>query len=288
MHVLARLYFIAMESVLLPGRASQPTTSMKTLFVTILLVASMGLFARCSTTKPPGETPAPEASYVFRGTVTAPRSSTLEQLPANAQTYTVRVDETFLQKGNFNDQTGNRITILTQDENLQAGRQYVIYAEPFMFGESIAVRLIEAIEDTRSGSTIAEEVRQAHERHTLRERVHEAEVIVVGAVVRIDTVGQAQRFESEHLPDLQQAFLNVDRVLKGDLTPDEVSFLFAASRDVHWYRAPKFNGGERGIFLLNIDSEAAATFGMAGGSFTLLHPLDFQPPDKEEIIKSLL
>ncbi|HUF08051.1 MAG TPA: hypothetical protein VMO47_01940 [Rhodothermales bacterium] len=253
-----------------------------------LFVASLVLLAHCATERPPSQIPASEATFVFRGSVSEAQSSTLEQLEASDVTYAVVVDEVVHQEGTFDDQTGRTVTVIAADRKLEPGGSFVFYTEPFMFGTSVAVHLVRASSDDRPSAVIGEEVKRDLENGRLRERVREAEFIVAGVVTHIDTTRERVRIESEHVPDLRQASLKVSEVLKGDLSAEEVAFLFAASIDIQWYQSPKFTGGEEGIFLLNRDSDRLKPFGVGGQTLTLLHPLDFQPPDKLETIKGLL
>jgi hypothetical protein len=79
--------------------------------------------------------------------------------------------------------------------------------------------------------------------------------------------------------------------------------LFPASTDVRWYKAPKFEAGQQGYFVLHKDkmkpSERvdARAHGLAKGAgageeetevFTALHPLDFQPyTQKQHVSKAI-
>jgi hypothetical protein len=253
-----------------------------------LFAASLVLLARCTTERPPSQIPASEATFVFRGSVSEAQSSTLEQLEASDVTYAVVVDEVVHQEGAFDDQTGKSITVIASDRKLEPGGSFIFYTEPFMFGTSIAVHLVRANADDRPTAEIGADVKRDLENGRLRERVREAELIVAGVVARVDTTAGRLRIESEHVPDLRQATVKISEVLKGDLSAEEVAFLFAASMDVQWYRSPKFTGGEEGIFLLNRDAEGLEAFGVSGQTLTLLHPLDFQLPDKLDTIKGLL
>ena len=254
----------------------------------LLFAASLGLLTQCATEGPPSQMPATEATFVFRGSVTQAQSSMLEQLEASDATYAVVVDEVVHQEGTFDDQTGKTVTVVAPRQKLEPGSSFIFYTEPFMFGESVAVQLVRANADGRPAAEIGEEVKRDLENGRLRERIREAELIVAGAVVRVDTTGGRARIESEHVPDLRQASVKVSEVLKGDLSAEEVAFLFAASMDIQWYRSPKFTNGVEGIFLLNRDAKGLEAFGVGGQTFTLLHPLDFQPPDKLDTIKGLL
>lgn len=250
----------------------------------LMIAVLLGVLPHCT----PQRLATLETTFVFRGSISRAQSSTLAQLTASEQTYAVVVDEVIYQEGMFDDQTGSAITVLDSDGSLEAGRSYLFYTQPVMFGESIAVQLVRVTEDDREGDEIAAEVRQSIESRRLRERVREADLIVVGVVTLVDSAGRAPRIESEHVPDLRQASLRVSEVLKGDLSDDAVDFLFAASIDIQWFRSPKFQVGDEGIFLLNTETRGLELLSVGGGIHNLLHPLDFQPLDQLETIRELL
>lgn len=268
-------------------------TPWKAPFIHILVLMAVGLFATCTTIQPPTPeepptvTEGPTASFVFQGTVSEARSSTVDQLPAERGNYVVRVDDVFYREGSYDDPGGDHITVVASQDTLRTGSQYVMYAEPFMFGSSIAVRLVRATRDGRTAAEIREEVRLARERQELAERVRLAEAIVVGTVARTGSTQREPRFESEHDPMLRRAVLEVDRTLKGNQREEMVVF-YSASRDVQWYRAPKLRPEDRGVFLLNRGGENASRLDIDDSQFTLLHPLDFQPLEQLPVIEGLL
>jgi len=229
-----------------------------------------------------------EATFVFRGTVTAAQSSTLEQLPASDETYTVQVDEVLFQGGTFGDQTGKQVTAVDSSRSLKVGSRYTLHTQPFLFGESIAVTVLEAATDRPTGTATAASTRRALEHRAMRQRVAQAGLVVQGSVVSVSRLAPSQRFESEHLPDLHRALVKVDEVLKGDLSRNEISFLFAASMDVHYFRAPKFQVGDEGIFLLNAATPEAPVAGLAAQQWTVMDRRDYQPASSSETIRTLV
>src|SRR5262249_5096060 len=77
----------------------------------------------------------------------------------------------------------------------------------------------------------------------------------------------------------------------------QVTVLFPASTDVRWYKAPKFQAGEKGLFILHKTKiktdEHRELRGLApeeGGEvevYTALHPDDVQPLKQQYAIKAL-
>jgi hypothetical protein len=107
---------------------------------------------------------------------------------------------------------------------------------------------------------------------------------------------------SEHDPKWREAVVHVDSVHKGEHPGDHVTVLFPASMDVGWYKAPKFEPGHRGYFVLHktqvkeadrVGSHgrallAAADADTAVDTYTALSPADFQPSSQPDRIAGML
>jgi hypothetical protein len=230
-----------------------------------------------------------EAPYIIRGTVVDGRDRAGDlPRPAGDRAIAVRVDATYLQKGTFEDQTGKVIAVLNAGRALQPGKSYLIHAEPVLFGKGLGVRLIKAEEDRQMGPNEVEGVAREQKDQELRSRLLEAEAVVSGSVTAIKPIQQRRTFDTEHWPDWRLAIVKVDRVLKGGVKAGEVTFLFPASRDIRWYRSTKFQGGERGIFLLKTSAEAAERQGIDAKQYFLIHPSDYQPAGRMNDVERLL
>jgi hypothetical protein len=105
---------------------------------------------------------------------------------------------------------------------------------------------------------------------------------------------------SEHDPKWQEAVIEITGVHKGKHPRGNIVVRFPSSTDVRWYKAPKFQPGQRGYFMLHkvkrTQMEPAKTVGSptrgpkAKGPevYAVLHPEDFQPYDREGGLKALL
>jgi hypothetical protein len=107
--------------------------------------------------------------------------------------------------------------------------------------------------------------------------------------------GSGPRRISEHDPDWHEAVVQVDSVAKGRPPAGGIVIGFPLSRDVAWYRAPKFQVGQRGVWLLRstraaeIPAEQAAVLqARPYPVFTALDPLDFQPESEARRIDNLI
>ena len=91
----------------------------------------------------------------------------------------------------------------------------------------------------------------------------------------------------------------MDETQKGSHQSKQVNVLFPASTDVRWYKAPKFQAGQKGLFVLHktkIKTEehhelrALAPEGAPHEVevYTALHPADFQPLKQKAVIKAMI
>lgn len=228
-----------------------------------------------------------EATYVFLGTVAESEQTTVGAVKGLA----VTVEETIFKKGVFDDQTGRTVIVAQAPSSLQPGQRYVFYTDPILFGQTIVVRLIATRVPTgeETISRMRQESRDAHHRLEIRKRVDLAEVVLLGRVTAVRPLTDPAPRDSEHLPDFRVARVEVEQVLKGDVTTETIEFVFAASQDVQWYRTPKFQIGNNGIFLLNAAAaEYADTLVRVRVRFSLLHELDFQPRENLALVQSVL
>ena len=255
--------------------------------ITILL-----LLAGCATPKPTPEEMAmtPEAPYVFQGKVGEPMktAAAAADTTANLQPYAVKVSKIYYQQGTFVNQTGKTITVSAEPGKLKAGNDYVIYAEPYMFGKTIAARLISANDPSGFSQRQVEIMKYTQELRAIQERLRHINVVVSANVVKVSPLEKTQAGESEHSPNLQVAYIKVDRVLRGDVNPGELKIIFSASDDIQWYRAPKLKPGTKGVFLLQRATKESQSLGVPANHLTLFEKIDLQPSNKIDMIETAL
>lgn len=137
----------------------------------------------------------------------------------------------------------------------------------------------------------------------LKNRVLLSDWIVVGEVVRIEKATGFPEMITEHSPDWHWATVKIKSPLMDHIlrAPEEVNsllaivtdvnlnFLFANSRDVTWFGCPKFQIGQKGIFILSLrelnnfnDPDGDAKYLVA------ISTADYQPEEKLEKIKGLI
>ena len=119
----------------------------------------------------------------------------------------------------------------------------------------------------------------------LTDRLRRAVLVVKGRVVNIHPLDRARSEPiSEHSPDWWQATVKVAAVYKGESKDKVITVLFPNSRDIAWYKSPKFKPGEVGIFVL--ETQPAGQYGIQG--FTVLDPLDFRPLSEQDRVRRIL
>jgi len=227
------------------------------------------------------------ATYVFLGTVAAPSGDKTSP----EEGVLVTVNEIYFQKGKFENQAGRQVEVIGATARLQEKARYVFYADPVRFGQRITVQLVDLAEAPgaaagQQNARLKQDLGDAYARREIAERVALAPLIVLGTVTDVRPLERARAGESEHDPQFQIARLRIERALKGKPAAAEVEFVFAASKDVQWYGAPKFRPSTRGVFLLQRPDEAVARLGVTSQRFTVLHPLDFRQPADVALVEA--
>ena len=142
--------------------------------------------------------------------------------------------------------------------------------------------------DTSKIDQVQKEIKQAkqdEDNRALEARVKGANLIVSGKIEKIENLEVKRKTKiSEHDPLYMKATIIKNEILKGNVQGDRITFYFASSTDVQWYRAPKFTPNEEGIFLLKMNADVQGQKEV----YTLLNPLDFQESSKLEAIKKIL
>jgi len=247
-----------------------------------------------------------QAQFVFQGTVIQLKGTTLKQVPVSDQTIVVRVDRVVHAPPAVSGLAGEEITVqLPSGDRVTIGQTLVFFTVGWIFGDSVAVKSLGQEEvnpvtlQLLAGSP-ADPVHSLHARQAVRQ-ASQADLVVAGRVssVRLPAgelrarasagAGRTSERISEHAPLWQEAVIEVDEVLKGGRAK-KVVVRFPASNDVRWYKAPKFQTGQEGVFLLHKEQLAQHVRGMtapelAPEEYTALHPADFQPLDELPRIK---
>lgn len=264
--------------------------------------------------KAAGEADAPPP-FVFRGTVKKVRAATMKEVPVSDRTAIVHVDEVIEAPGSFTHYAGQDVTVeLAGRAKVAAGDEFVFNADSWMFGDSVALRAISQEKPKpahrammAAGATPAERRKKSQ----LQERLDGADLVVTGRVDAVDAppepapqrraldaAAPPARPVSEHDPKWRQATITVNETHKGEHS-QQVKVMFPASTDVRWFRAPKFQAGQRAVFVLHktpvkadahheLRSLAAAAGPEEVEVYTALHPEDVQPITDKDAVKALI
>jgi hypothetical protein len=252
-------------------------------------------------------TRAEDCRFVFKGTVRKLRASAVPEVKASPRTAIVRVDEVIRAPEALATAAGHDVTVeLGGRGKLSAGAQAVFYAQGWVFGDHLAVHAIdhEPVDPVRFAMTPAGTDPVANlASHDAKARFDTAAAVVTGQVMSVSVPGNGAAAAaaangsstmSEHDALWREASIAVHEVHKGRVSGKRVSVRFPASTDVLWHRAPKFQPGQQGFFLLQRADGAAdgrAKLTAAPGSkaaYTALHPADFQPLDDSAPMRALV
>jgi hypothetical protein len=230
-----------------------------------------------------------QSELVFKAKVTKIGASTMPEMPADETTIVVAVEEVYQAPEVLRSLAGKSITVVTRDSgSLLAGQDVLFLAKGWLYGESIAVVEI----GRESGEVDYSDLRryvnaeaEAAREEALHKRVEDADLIVAGDVVSLRPVqvlklGNA----SEHTAMWAEATIQVSSVEKGTLPTTGLHVVYPASMDVKWYRTPKFQVGEEGIWIL----QRRRIEEIGRDAFTALNTLDFHSMDELERIRRLI
>jgi hypothetical protein len=263
---------------------------------------------------------AQQASFVFKGRVVRLRAATMPGIPIDDGTAVVHVEEIVHAPEVLTEWAGQDITVqLVGKAPIARGKQAVFFANGWIFGDSICVRALDhrPVAEARTGlaTTAAGDPVGALARRDAETRFEAATLVISGRVTAVRLPpGAPERARavaaaapgpgvvSEHDPLVHEAEVSVDRVHKGSHDEKTVRVRFPSSRDVKWYRAPKFRPGQEGVFVLHRDESThaperaqkglVAALGVApdvaDDAYTALHPADFQPADEPGAMHDLL
>ena len=248
-----------------------------------------------------------QSSIIFVGTVSQVAATSFTGVPKSAQTIVVRVDSVLKKPTAVSLKKGDNVTVEVKDPSaFQEGTQATFYTEGWIFGSGVAVKEL-GHEIAPSGGTpgAAEtgektfgQIQSEISDQDLQRRLATADYVVIGRITdvhqwRIPKSAAPRYRTSEHSANWHEAVLEVQSVLKGPkVKRNKMVVRFPLSRDVAWVNAPKFETGQRGIFILKKDQVSGAPTAPLGAYkvdvYTCLKPGDWLPMTEEARVRSLL
>ena len=276
---------------------------------------------------PSNSNPSMDATFLFKGSIREVKSATLPGIPVDENTVVAMVDQVLEAPSNLAKLGGRRVTVkLSGRRKVAVGDELIFHAHGWIFGASVAVQSLkeEPIHDTRVHAAILSRGGDPvvhRQNRQIKHRFTTADVVVSGRVMMVrippDTASAAGAASnasspantpepigpvSEHTPHWREAHVEIDDVHKGEHTSQTVVIRFPASRDVRWYKAPKFEPGHQGFFMLRKHaakeppaakrskkgSRTATAKAATANVFTALHPADFQPYSQPGGVRRIL
>lgn len=291
---------------------------MKRLALNILLLRIFVSIAQGQTTDAQIQALAKKSIFTFEGTVRALNKSNVTNIADPNKALIVRIDnvkaQTATASRGFGSWIGKEITVVPESDSVTAtelkiGDHATFYTKPLLYADEIAVSAIGVVKATTiSGGRFAATMAIAAEEKAndlLRKEIAAADAVVTGKVTNVRPLvksktnalsmvgkGHTDSHVSEHDPKWQEAVISVQAVEKGEPGQKEVVVVFPGSDDVMWARAPKFQKGEAGTWILHknqIKDKQIANVLLAPEpeevnkptSYTTLSNEDFHPADPD-------
>jgi hypothetical protein len=256
------------------------------------------------------------ARFIFEGKVSKTKAANVKAMSDADRSAVVTIERVVSAPEPLTAYAGQNVTVrLADGEQVKQGQRARFYTNGLVFGENLGVQSLghEPVEAktakaaaaaaTAAGGAAAHSAARMALHKKIREQVSEAPVVISGKVVavglptpagaaKVAAAGATPEPEwiSEHDPSWREAVVEVQDVHKGTVGTDRVVLRFPSSTDIRWYRAPKFQTGQEGVFSLHPDAVSHVAHGamaasLAGpnvkGSYTCLDPAGFQPAHHE-------
>jgi hypothetical protein len=230
-----------------------------------------------------------QAGFIFRGKVERLNAATMPAIPLTDRTAVARVYEVLRGGGVLAALSGQAITLqLSDTDKATEGQEAVFFTNVWLYGDSIAVREVghwpveTAMENMHT--QITDTVRSMPDEE-LQQHLAGADLVVSGKVSGIRRhKPEIRQPVSFHTPEWWEASLEVEAVHKGDPATKSVTVVFPQSIDIRWHKAPRFEAGQEGIWILH----KGQIKGLSTDLYSALHPLDFHPRDQSERVSRLV
>lgn len=228
------------------------------------------------------------AGLIFSGTVVQHNATTISIIPASQNLVVIRVDDGLHVDPVLGDIKGKMITMAARDvKTLPLKERAVFFTNSWIHGGGIAVRELGHISIGEEQKVVAA-ISQLPTIH-LQDRLRGSSLVVLGEITDIQEVPDQNKERSA--PKWARAVIRAELTLKGDAKTASLFFPTSIARP--WYKAPRFQLKQEGIFILsqNKDDKLFESFKNQDNRseiFTALDPADFQPKSQLELIKKLL
>jgi hypothetical protein len=271
----------------------------------LLAVACGAAFAQTDT----AQSLAARSSIIVRGKVLRTNASDEPLLAASSRTAVISIKQMYDGKEIAGEQKGRIATvILSKPEAIKAGQEAVFFGNPRFLGRSITIADEGEVVQAAGAAFEAtlEQAAQARRNKPVLDRMATASVIFRGTVSSVQSIESATGQEadkrgaaetSEHDPEWQVATVRIVKPLRGGAAGENVTVLFAASRDIVWFQSPKLKPGQDAVFLAHTPGkeEMAQYRGspleallQKQSVYLVIAPFDVLPPADEDRVRNLL
>ena len=234
-----------------------------------------------------------QSDFVFEGAIQRIGDVTSRGVQATPSTAVVHVEKVLKGPRVLAGFTGREITVLSDERSDPSSRKRaVFFTNAFHYGEGLAVREVGRFDAT--GANVEREVHEAMKEsddENLLRQLRSARLVVRGTVIKAGPSEHRERVGSEHDPEWWECVIEVEAIEKGSAKHEKnkngklrITAFFAHSTDVAWYRSPKVQVGDAGIFILH---EGVVRSHQTPGP-AMVHPLDFQPVSESERVRTLI
>jgi hypothetical protein len=223
------------------------------------------------------------SEFIFQGKVDRLGAGTMPVVPANKSTGVVKVEKVLRRPPGLADFAGKSITVqFASRAKPQAKERFMIFADGWLYGTSIAVKENGHVAADPSLTKRIARITDALFERALRDRVARSQVIVSGRVEDVTDL-QVQTEAGLPEPEWAEVALEIASTEKGPKRePPRV--VCPARPTPDFAHAPVFRLGQEGIWILH----RAKIKGIEGRLVMALDQLDFQPPERLELIRRLV
>ena len=256
---------------------------------TIILMGIALILFQCApkAVKPDLDSAVFQSRVIFSGQVVKLNATTLPAIQTAKPSMIVKVNKLYRGPKGLQGITGKNITVVYDKMEFRPDQKAIFFTNELAMGNSMVVSLYHCITGGDMTGDVEGRISAAVEAvpdRVLKERLAKAELVIVGTVKMTEPVQLDSAMDSEHNPEWHEAIIDIESVEKGEHQQSTVTVYFPASKDVAWYKSPKFKSGQEGIWILHRNQQKNIKF----EQYTALDPMDFYPKEKLELIRKLL
>jgi hypothetical protein len=250
---------------------------------------------------------AERSSMIVRGEVLRTNASDERLLQPSDQTAVIAIEQMYAGHEIAGDQTGRTATVIFSAPGvLKPGDEAVFFGNPRFLGQTVTMvdeGEMPAAATAAIQSTLQKGMQSRRER-LLRDHIDAARLIFRGRVTAVQplevALGASEAEDdapTEHVPLWQVATVEIVNPLRGGVARQQVTVVFAASRDIAWFQSPKLIAGQDAVFVAHAPTSEEEN----GHQGAMLHelmqkqpvhmvtePSHVLPPSEEDRVRGLM